>query len=207
MTNRTTSWTIVGAACLALLGACDPVGPPAAQPPAPAPAIWGGVDDEQRGELVPGVDIWAGGRRPAPVSGMEADGAADPLRARRHEEFMQAGVPLEYRSRANPWPATREIVADGGVLYRAHCASCHGPAGQGDGEASRDLTPPPAFLAYLVERPRAVDEYLLWTITEGGEKFGAGMPAYGQTLEERQIWWIVVYMRAGFPPLEQPGTN
>jgi mono/diheme cytochrome c family protein len=52
-----------------------------------------------------------------------------------------------------------------------------------------------------------VDEYLLWTIAEGGVQFGTGMPAYREVLTERQIWWIVTYMRAGFPNVEEAGQN
>jgi mono/diheme cytochrome c family protein len=191
--------------CLALSSACGRK-PPTAPPPETADK-WSGVDEELRRELVPGLDIWSQERRPAPVWEAGAATPDDPSRAKRHHEFMQAGVPLEYRSRISPYPATTEIILEGGRLYQVHCANCHGPTGLGEGQASRDLTPPPAFLAYLVDRPRSVDEYLLWSISEGGEQFSTEMPAYKEVLTERQVWQIVIYMRAGFPNVEKAGWN
>jgi mono/diheme cytochrome c family protein len=73
----------------------------------------------------------------------------------------------------------------------------------GDGEAGKSLTPSPALLAWMIQRPVAVDEYLLWTISEGGTEFKTGMPAFKDTLSREEIWKIVAYMRAGFPDVEQ----
>lgn len=69
----------------------------------------------------------------------------------------------------------------------------------GDGEAGKSLTPSPALLAYLIQRPFAADEYLLWSISEGGKPFGTGMPAFKDTLKRDQIWKIIAFMRGGFP--------
>ena len=81
-----------------------------------------------------------------------------------------------------------------------HCARCHGSGGLGDGDAAKGLSPSPALLAFMIQRPLAIDEYLLWTVSEGGAQFGTAMPAFKATLSELQIWQIVGYMRAGFPP-------
>ena len=204
MTTGRLPWLMAGVLCLSLFSACGREEPTA--PPETAD-VWSGADDELRRELVPGLDIWSQERRPAPLWGAEAVRPDDLSRAKRHDEFMQAGVPLEYRSRRSPYPATTTAILDGGRLYKSHCAACHGPTGLGEGEASRDLTPPPALLAYLIDRPRSVDEYLLWTISEGGEQFGTEMPAFKDVLAERQIWQIVIYMRAGFPNVEEAGSN
>ena len=40
------------------------------------------------------------------------------------------------------------------------------------------LYPSPALLAHLLRMPQAVDEYLLWAISEGGDPFGTAMPAF-----------------------------
>jgi len=40
----------------------------------------------------------------------------------------------------------QEEVSRGGTLFAANCASCHGSAGRGDGEASASLLPKPANL-------------------------------------------------------------
>jgi mono/diheme cytochrome c family protein len=159
----------------------------------------GWAADQLQEELVPGLDMWSEGYRGAPD--WESKKTVPDLlpRAKRHRKFMEAGVPLEYRGSGNPYPQARMIIDDGGRLYKLHCASCHGSKGSGDGEAGRDLTPPPAFLAYLIKRPETVDEYLLWTISEGGAQFGSEMPTFKETLTDQQIWQIVTYMRADFP--------
>ena len=170
----------------------------------PSPGLAG---DEPQEELVPGLDLWSERRGSAPYWGSQETTPELLPRAARHREVMQAGVPLEYRSRRNPYPQAQMIIDDGGKLYRVHCASCHGSKGSGDGDAGRDLAPSPAFLAYLIKRPRSVDEYLLWTISEGGAPFGSEMPTFKETLTEQQIWQIVTYMRADFPDVAEVGQD
>ncbi|MEZ5857048.1 MAG: cytochrome c [Hyphomicrobiaceae bacterium] len=97
---------------------------------------------------------------------------------------------------------TAETVGEGGRLYAPVCASCHGKSGLGDGEAGKALTPSPALLAYLVQHPMAADEYLLWSVSEGGKAFGTAMPAFKDTLKRDEIWKIIAYMRAGFPDVK-----
>jgi mono/diheme cytochrome c family protein len=159
--------------------------------------------EELQEELVPGLDMWSETHKAAPYW-RSKETIPDLLpRAKRHRKFMEAGVPLEYRSSRNPDPQAKVIIDAGGRLYKLHCASCHGSKGSGDGEAGGDLTPPPAFLAYLIKRPQSVDEYLLWTISEGGAQFGSKMPTFKETLTEEQIWRIVTYMRADFPDVRE----
>ena len=67
---------------------------------------------------------------------------------------------------------------------------------------AQDLTPSPALLAYLVQQPIAVDQYLLWSISEGGRKFDTAMPAFKDVLTQDQIWQIIAYLRAGLPAVE-----
>ena len=123
-------------------------------------------------------------------------------RTLRHEEFIQAGVPLEYRSRRSPFAQAGKVITEGRRLYYANCAACHGRKGRGDGDAGMDLLPSPALLSELMEEQGSVDEYLMWSIAEGGAQFGTSMPAYKDRLLENDIWRIVGYMRAGFPPEE-----
>ena len=128
-------------------------------------------------------------------------------RAERHREFMQGGVPLEYRSHRSPYPTAAKVIDEGGRLYKAHCATCHGSKGMGDGEAGNDLAPSPALLTHMIKRPRSVDGYLLWTISEGGARFGTAMPAFKEILTEQQIWQIVTYMRTGFPAFREAAQD
>ena len=117
----------------------------------------------------------------------------------RHWTFMNQGVPQEYSGARNPFSFSAETVAAGAEVYADNCAACHGDRGFGDGEAGRDLSPSPALLSYLVQMPMAVDEYLLWAISDGGDAFGTDMPAFKDTLTEDEIWKVITWMRAGFP--------
>jgi mono/diheme cytochrome c family protein len=56
-------------------------------------------------------------------------------------------------ARAQPTPAaTDPEVARGAVLYRIHCASCHGTAARGDGPVGPALRKKPADLTALARR-------------------------------------------------------
>lgn len=44
----------------------------------------------------------------------------------------------------------------GKALFLAHCASCHGATGRGDGAAGTGLTPPPADLTRIAARRNGV---------------------------------------------------
>jgi mono/diheme cytochrome c family protein len=73
----------------------------------------------------------------------------------------------------------------------------------GDGEAAKALNPSPALLAYMIQMPMSVDEYMMWTISEGGAAFETAMPAFRNTLSAEEIWRVIAYMRAGFPATAQ----
>jgi mono/diheme cytochrome c family protein len=96
---------------------------------------------------------------------------------------------------------TIKAIEAGGPLYVDHCQRCHGETGLGNGDLAPDLSPTPALLAYLVQQPIAGDQYLLWSISEGGKQFGTAMPAFKSELSQEQIWQIIAYLRAGFPAL------
>jgi mono/diheme cytochrome c family protein len=134
-------------------------------------------------------ELWGPGRMPRGMM----------VRLLRHTTFMQYGVPKDYEGRRATVAPGPEAFAQGRKIYAERCASCHGPDGLGNGEASNALSPSPALLAYMIRRPIAVDEYLLWTISEGGAQFGSKMPAFKDTLASDDIWRVVAYMRAGFP--------
>ncbi len=117
----------------------------------------------------------------------------------RHWHFMHGRIPDQYRNLKNPHDYTSELYAAGAKIYANQCAQCHGAHGMGDGEAAKDLNPSPSLLAFLIQRPIAVDEYLMWTISDGGKKFGTKMPAFKDKLSRDDIWKVIAYMRAGFP--------
>ncbi|MGH9806409.1 MAG: c-type cytochrome [Terriglobia bacterium] len=123
-------------------------------------------------------------------------------RTLRFSTFMNKGVPESYLNAENKVGYTTRAIAEGGPLYQSHCAKCHGDSGLGNGELAYVLTPSPALLAYMIQQPIAIDQYLLWTISEGGKQFDTAMPAFKTELSQEQIWEIVAYLRAGFPAVE-----
>ena len=125
----------------------------------------------------------------------------------RHMYYMHNGVPSDYRGKVSPLAATPDVVSEGARLYAKNCASCHGAQGFGDGQAGRDLNPPPANLAHMIRMPMLNDEYLLWTMSEGGAPVGSEMQAFKDTLTEDEMWKIVAAMRAGFPAPTESGNS
>lgn len=138
-------------------------------------------------------DLWGPGRMP---KGMM-------VRFLRHTTFIERGVQPEYSGATPTVTAGPDTTAAGAKLYREHCTSCHGPKGMGNGDSAQALSPSPALLAFMIKRPISVDEYLLWTISEGGKEFDTAMPGFKDTLTRDEIWRIVAYMRAGFPSLPE----
>lgn len=145
---------------------------------------------------------------PGPSMGwnLQSMNPAQRQRMVRSWTFINKEVPESYLSASNDVGYTTKAIAEGAPLYVANCKKCHGETGLGNGELAQDLTPSPALLAYLVQQPIAVDQYLLWSISEGGKKFDTAMPAFKTALTRVQIWQIIAYLRAGFPAIEGEGT-
>ncbi len=126
----------------------------------------------------------------------------------RFEFYRREGLPAPYRGRTNPYQPTVPSVLKGADLYNARCASCHGLMGFGNGQAGGKLNPRPADLAWSLSGPNAKDDFLFWTIAEGGAQFGSNMPAFKKPdLSDGQIWEIITYMRAAFEGREARATT
>ena len=128
-------------------------------------------------------------------------------RMERHQIYIDQGVPEVYREASNPLPRIPGVLEVGRELYAEHCASCHDSGGGGRGNAGLSLYPPPALLIHLTRLPSRVDEYLMWSIADGGELFGSDMPAFKGKLDEEEVWQIITYMRAGFPVIGGEATE
>lgn len=119
-------------------------------------------------------------------------------RVERHWSFLNEGIPAEYAGLRPPKPSIADI-SEGGKLYATRCATCHGADGMGNGVLANSLSPSPALLAAMINRPIAIDEFLLWSIADGGEAFSSSMPAFKSDMKREDIWKVIAYMRAGFP--------
>ena len=121
--------------------------------------------------------------------GIRAIGSAIGLSA------MGGGVPAPYTDVKNPLPANETNINAGKQLFAQNCVSCHGATGKGDGEAGSELTPKPANIAFIMDKWIATDPFLFWSISEGGESLKTSMPAFKETLDDKQRWQIIHYLR------------
>lgn len=118
----------------------------------------------------------------------------------RHHAVATNGVPEPYRSMRNQLPASPETIARGASVYRAHCLSCHGPAGIGNGPKGRALSPAPFDIAWLSEmKISRFDGFMYWTIAEGGSPFETSMPAFKDRLPANDIWAVTTFIQNGLP--------
>jgi mono/diheme cytochrome c family protein len=105
-----------------------------------------------------------------------------------------------------PPPDGRDRIDRAAKLYRRHCASCHGEAGDGRGEAAALLEFPPRDLVSgryrfrstpSSEPPDGRDLYRAITLGTGT---GAAMPSF-EWLGERDRWALVARIREFSPAL------
>jgi len=88
------------------------------------------------------------------------------------------------------------LVRLGFQHYREMCVECHGAPGLSMAEVGRGLNPSPPPLVEKVGNWKPSE--LFW-ITKNGIRM-TGMPAWGVTHTDEQIWAIVAFMR-GLPRL------
>jgi mono/diheme cytochrome c family protein len=88
--------------------------------------------------------------------------------------------------------------AEGKGLYTSYCSACHGDTGKGDGMAAKGLPAKPADHTNGSMMNQLSEKYLLEIISKGGSAVGKSgfMPAWGSSLNEKQIRDIVAYIRS-----------
>jgi mono/diheme cytochrome c family protein len=92
----------------------------------------------------------------------------------------------------NPFSATPEVIREALGEYREHCLVCHGAPGVDAGEIGSGLNPPPPDLTVPDVQARS-DGELFWLTSQGIRL--TGMPAFGPTESEEDIWKIVAFLR------------
>ena len=100
-------------------------------------------------------------------------------------------APDAARKVENPVPATPENSQAAEQLYKDNCILCHGDKGKGDGLASRTSQVPPANFTDAKLMSEETDGSLFWKLSEGK----GTMPAWKDTLSEKERWELVNYMR------------
>jgi len=88
-------------------------------------------------------------------------------------------------------------AGDSAATYTAVCASCHGPAGAGDGPVAAALTPKPASFADAAFWADKKDEDIAKAIKEGGAAVGKSplMAPFGSSMTDEQIKEMVAYLK------------
>ena len=93
---------------------------------------------------------------------------------------------------ANPLKTDPEVLRGGLAHYKAMCVTCHGAPGVDASEAGEGLNPPAPDLS-TGKVQRRTDGELFWLV-QGGIRM-TGMPAFGPTHKDEEIWKIVAFVR------------
>jgi len=95
-------------------------------------------------------------------------------------------------NRKNPLPANPDTFRGGLAHFRENCVVCHGAPGVDPGEIGQGLNPGAPDLTRARTQARS-DGQLFWIVDEGIRM--SGMPAFGPTHKENEIWQIVAFLR------------
>jgi len=95
-------------------------------------------------------------------------------------------------NRRNPLSADPETFRGGLAHFRENCVVCHGAPGVDPGEIGQGLNPGAPDLTLRRTQARS-DGELYWIVSEGIRM--TGMPAFGPTHKENEIWQVVAFLR------------
>lgn len=112
---------------------------------------------------------------------------------------MQTGMAFAQVDRFNEI----EVIEQGGVLFKQHCASCHGGNAEGtvtnwqEPDDDGNFPPPPLNgTAHTWHHPIHA---LGRVIREGTTGIGGSMPAWKEVLSEDDIFAIIMYISSLWP--------
>jgi len=127
--------------------------------------------------------------------------------------FVCASVGLGCRrSEAPPRDAVQEAFREGELtarqshgrrVFAQRCATCHGPAGRGDGQNAYNLRPPPPDFQESLAKLSGADRR---AVIEGGTAAldrSPLCPPWGRTLHGEEVEALVAYMQV----MEQPSAE
>jgi mono/diheme cytochrome c family protein len=92
----------------------------------------------------------------------------------------------------NPLKPGPDVLRGGLAHYKHMCVQCHGAPGVDASEAGEGLNPPAPDLT-LGRVQKRTDGELFWLVQNGVRM--TGMPAFGATHKDEEIWKIVAFLR------------
>ena len=93
---------------------------------------------------------------------------------------------------SNPVKPDPDVRRDGLAHYKAMCLNCHGAPGLDSSEIAEGLNPPAPDLT-LGRVQKRTDGEIFWIVQNGIRM--TGMPAFGTTHKDDEIWKIVAFVR------------
>ncbi|HET7040144.1 MAG TPA: cytochrome c, partial [Gemmatimonadales bacterium] len=115
----------------------------------------------------------------------------EPARIRAAVDDLRRALAAGLGIQLDPLPGGPPSLARGERLYRSTCASCHGPAGAGDGPAAAALDPRPADLtdARALSGSSPLDFFRKITVGVSG----TAMAGYESRLTLEERWALAAY--------------
>ncbi|MCH7658552.1 MAG: cytochrome c [Bacteroidetes bacterium] len=101
-------------------------------------------------------------------------------------------------SLVNPIPVNEETIAEGLLIYKKTCRSCHGRKGDGKGVEAADLSTPTTDFTNSVIFEQS-DGSLFWKTSEGRND----MDPMKDDLSEEEIWKVINYIKTFSQPSEE----
>jgi mono/diheme cytochrome c family protein len=104
---------------------------------------------------------------------------------------LMASVSQRAPETENPYTGDRSALDEGLEHYRQMCLQCHGAPGLEKFDFAKGLNPPAPAMEEILDD--FTDGEMFW-VTKHGIRL-SGMPAFGFTHNEEQIWKIVAFAR------------
>jgi cbb3-type cytochrome c oxidase subunit II len=115
-------------------------------------------------------------------------------------QWLHEHVPQVWREMPNPYPATESDLQRGHVIYQQYCITCHGPMGDGGGQAARFIrNPPPLNFTVLrghLIKGKYIGGLFYYQVMNGIT--GSAMPYFKRELESEKIWAVSNYIAVRF---------